>query len=253
MGSGNRSPTRKRGRIAKIRAKSAFRPPHSEFESFASLPQPKNRFGFLMPMIGVDFDNTIVCYDSLFFRAARDRGLIPDNFTPVKERIRNRLRELGKEDEWTELQAYVYGEYILDAEAFPGVYPFFELCRERNLGVSIISHKTRTPYQGPAFDLRSAAREWLRSRGFLDTDRTGLSEGDVYFEESKRDKLRRIAAVGCRLFVDDLPEFLGDPDFPVDVQRVLFEPAKRDGPPSDTVCCRSWSEITTLVFERFEK
>jgi len=39
-------------------------------------------------MIGVDFDNTIVCYDALFHRVARERGL-----APAEERKAAQLRK----------------------------------------------------------------------------------------------------------------------------------------------------------------
>ena len=35
--------------------------------------------------IGVDFDNTIVCYDTLFHRLAVEEGLIPPDIPPRKE------------------------------------------------------------------------------------------------------------------------------------------------------------------------
>ena len=35
-------------------------------------------------LIGVDFDNTIVCYDGLFHRVAVEQGLIPQKFPRVK-------------------------------------------------------------------------------------------------------------------------------------------------------------------------
>jgi hypothetical protein len=34
------------------------------------------------------------------------------------------LRALGKEDVWTELQGYVYGARMAEAEAYPGVLDF---------------------------------------------------------------------------------------------------------------------------------
>ncbi len=203
-------------------------------------------------MIGLDFDNTIVCYDPLFFRVACERGLIPRGFPAEKERIRDRLRELGKEDDWTELQAAIYGHYIADADAFPGVYEFFERCRLANLDVVIISHKTKRPYRGPDLDLRSAARQWLEANRFFESH-TGLTQSDVYFEETKQAKLQRIASAGCQLFVDDLPEFLSEPDFPPNVQKILFDPERRSRRTRDIVSRHSWSEVTSYVLERFAK
>ena len=59
--------------------------------------------------IGIDFDNTIVGYDSLFHRAALERGLIPPDLPATKSRVRDHLRRAGREDAWIELQGCVYG------------------------------------------------------------------------------------------------------------------------------------------------
>ena len=51
--------------------------------------------------IGVDFDNTIVCYDRLFHRLARERGLIPETVPQTKGAVRDYLRSIDREDDWT--------------------------------------------------------------------------------------------------------------------------------------------------------
>ena len=64
-------------------------------------------------ILGVDFDNTLVCYDSLFYRVALEKEAIPSKCAPTKRAVRDHLRENGLEDLWTELQGYVYGKRIL--------------------------------------------------------------------------------------------------------------------------------------------
>jgi hypothetical protein len=71
----------------------------------------------------------------------------------------------------------------------------------------------------------------------------------VFFEETKAGKLARIAALGCRAFVDDLPELLGDPAFPAGVRRILFDPGRLHAPPAGVVAAASWSEVARLVAE----
>ena len=66
-------------------------------------------------VIGIDFDNTVVCYDEVFHRAARDWGLIPASFPSGKGRVRDYLRERGRDDDWTRLQGHVYGVTIGEA------------------------------------------------------------------------------------------------------------------------------------------
>jgi len=202
--------------------------------------------------IGVDFDNTIVCYDRAFQRAARDRNLIPDHHVPpTKRTIRDHLRTAGREDEWTELQGTVYGPGMADADPFPGARAFFARCLRDSVPVCIISHRTRYPYLGPRHDLHKAARAWLRDRMFA-ADPAWIDE-HVFLEETKPAKLDRITAAGCTHFIDDLPEFLADPAFPANVTRILFSPGS---PPSSVsagiTVATSWRNLIRLLFETRE-
>src|SRR5207253_6595278 len=104
-------------------------------------------------IIGIDFDNTLVAYDTLFHRVAREQGLIPVNLAVNKTAVRDYLRTTGQENLWTEMQGTVYGARIGEAEIFPEVKEFLQLCRERGIAVRIISHKTQFPYLGQRHDL----------------------------------------------------------------------------------------------------
>lgn len=195
-------------------------------------------------LIGVDFDNTIVSYDALFHRIARERGLIPADLAANKTAIRDHLRAAGAEDTWTALQGEVYGARMAEAEPFPGVREFFQACRQRGLRIVIVSHKTRHPFRGPAHDLHAAARDWLEQHGFFDPAWIGLQPDDVFFELTKAEKIGRIAACGVSHFVDDLPEILKDPAFPEGVRRYLFDPhgAAPTSPALESVW--NWQELT---------
>jgi len=177
-------------------------------------------------IIGVDFDNTIVCYDALFHRVALERGLIPAELPVNKTAVRDHLRTTGREAIWTEMQGEVYGARMAEAAPYPGVIDFFRRCREQQVPVCIISHKTRHPYLGERHDLHAAARNWLQLQGFFDPAIIGLQDGQVYFELTKEAKLERIATCGCTHFIDDLPELLRAPLFPANVNRYLFDPER---------------------------
>jgi hypothetical protein len=198
-------------------------------------------------VIGVDFDNTIVCYDELFWQMAREDELIPDDIDHVKEAVRDYLREVGREEEWTRLQGIGYGERIGDAKAFPGVINFLVACREASVPLRIISHKTRLPYSGLGVDLHDAARSWLEIKGFFDPTGVGLEPSAVHFELTKQAKLERIAAEACSYFVDDLPEFLADPQFPAGVRRILFDPANIHVNEYRFERLAAWSDATGLL------
>ncbi len=197
--------------------------------------------------IGVDFDNTIVSYEGVFHRVARERGMIPAGTATGKDAVRDYLRAAGREAEWTELQGHVYGERMAAAKPYPGVFDFFRRCGAGGVEVFVISHKTPRPYAGAAHDLPAAARAWMEAEGFFAPERLGLDRARVYFEPTKDSKLARIADLGCTHFIDDLPEFLAEPKFPKDVVRILFDPT--DAHPSrDFPRVRSWPEFATLIF-----
>ena len=200
-------------------------------------------------LIGLDLDNTIICYDGLFHREAVSRGWIDPSTQADKESVRAALCRAGREDDWTALQGYIYGPGLAAATPYPGVREFLAQCRESEVEVAIISHKTRFPYAGPRHDLREAARNWLTSnRIFVDSPKDA-TDRHVYFETTREDKFARIAALGCRWFVDDLPGFLADPQFPGHVGRILFDPLDRHTDGEGLFRARSWSGVSDLVFQ----
>ena len=81
-------------------------------------------------LIGLDFDNTVICYDAVFLDAAKKRGLLPASFVGTKQQVRDTIRLApGGEIEWQKLQGYVYGAGIGGAKLFPGVDAFLRRAR----------------------------------------------------------------------------------------------------------------------------
>jgi hypothetical protein len=187
--------------------------------------------------IGLDLDNTIVCYDRLFHRVACDFGLADPAVPASKLQLRNRLRAEGREHDWTELQGLVYGPRMGEAEPFPGVSDFLSWARGQGLDLWIISHKTRHPARGPRYDLREAARTWIARFG------AAIPPERVLFEETKHDKIRRIGETACAVFVDDLPEILLDPAFPEETAPILFDPDGHHGQVAGVSVLPSWQAI----------
>lgn len=174
-------------------------------------------------IIGVDFDNTIVCYDKLFYKVAIERNLISAEVGVNKSDVRDYLRRIGCEDAWTELQGLIYGVYIKEASFFPGVKEFLEYCKLQNIKTYIISHKTRYPFIGEKCDLHESAKKWIESQGLYDM-KFGLDPSSVFFELTKEEKIDCIANTGCTHFIDDLPEFLTEIKIPNGIERILFDP-----------------------------
>jgi hypothetical protein len=197
--------------------------------------------------IGIDFDNTIACYDGVFHAAALERGLIPAHLGSDKNAVRDYLNSDGRADEFTALQGYVYGARMELASPYPGFGEFVASARQAGHDLFIVSHKTRHPILGPRHDLHAAARGFLIERGLVGADRGQIDPANVFFELTKEAKVARIAALRCQAFIDDLPEIFASPDFPGTTRRILFDPVDQF---TDLARQRnldrrgSWTEIT---------
>ncbi len=199
-------------------------------------------------VLGVDFDNTIVRYDDLFHRIAVEQKLISESVAKRKKDVRDVLRSQGQEREWTELQGYVYGARMAEAQPFPGVLDFFAHCIREKIPVYIISHKTRTPAQGPAYDLHESARKWLEQQGFFDPKKIGLAKDHVSFAGTRPEKVKLIGERGCTHFIDDLEETFLEPSFPKGVERILFGHSHAPEELPGVKPAADWSHVNKYVF-----
>jgi hypothetical protein len=194
--------------------------------------------------IGIDFDNTIVSYDALFHKVAREQDLVPPETPLNKVAVRDHLRRVGQEDRWTQMQGYVYGARMDEALAYEGVIDFIRRSKGAGHQITIVSHKTRYPFIGPRYDLHAAAREWIEHH-LLWGGQALLSSDRVFFELTKEEKLARIGACACEAFIDDLPEILLASDFPSDASKLLFDPEDHHAELGrrDLRRFRSWQQI----------
>lgn len=194
--------------------------------------------------IGIDFDNTIVDYDALFYKVANENNMVPVD-TPVnKVAVRDYLRKMGQEEIWTEMQGYVYGARMGEAVAYPGAIDFMTRATKCGHDLFIVSHKTQYPFLGAQYDLHAAARAWVIEHLHLGGIPLIPSER-VFFEPTKEAKIKRLDQIGCQIFIDDLPEILLSQHFPRTVQRVLFNPggsyATGDFP--TCIVIQSWADF----------
>jgi hypothetical protein len=199
--------------------------------------------------LGVDFDNTLVCYDGVFARAARERGLVSGALLPSKLQVRDTLRRDGREEAWVELQGHVYGRRMDEARAFPGAIELLAEARARAHEVFIVSHRTLHPARGPAYDLHQAARDWI-ARHLRHGGEPVVDAANVYLETTREEKIRRIGELACEVFVDDLPEVLLAKGFPAETRRILFDPDGSHPDDHGLERVRSWREMAQLLGPR---
>jgi len=173
--------------------------------------------------IGFDFDNTIVSYDVLFHKVALEQGVIDETVSVNKLAVRDYLRDKNQEDIWTEMQGYVYGGRMEEAEAYPSVFKVMRNLKSAGHSLAIVSHKTKHPYLGQKYDLHEAARKWI-DRYLCEEGIPLIANENIFFEVTKEEKLAKIKQYGCDVFIDDLPEILLAPNFPEKTKRFLFDP-----------------------------
>ena len=174
--------------------------------------------------IGVDFDNTIVCYDDVFQRVAVDRGLVPPSFATSKTGLRHFLCAAGRENDWTEIQGEVYGNRMAEVTAYPGADLPGRLAAQRGPGHDRQPQDALCPARAalrssPGRPRLAGTARRLRSRAH----RAGAGSG--VFRIDRGEKLQRIAAVQCTHFIDDLPDLLAEPDFPAGGPPLSFRSA----------------------------
>ena len=190
-------------------------------------------------VFGIDFDNTIINYEEIFYFRALEKKLIPKTIERRKLAVREFLRSKKLEDEWTKLQGEVYGSYILEAKPFLGVLEAFKIFVKNNIPFYIISHKTMFPYLGDKINLHNAAKNWLKVNGFFNL----IKENNVYFETSIEKKINRICKCGCTHFIDDLSDILSL--LPSNINKIYFN----DNDCNinvDFVTMKSWLEINDI-------
>jgi hypothetical protein len=200
--------------------------------------------------IGLDFDNTIVCYDQAIEQMSEELLDLPRDIPRTKIEIREYLRNSGREQEWTAFQGEIYGPGMIFATPYTGAVEVMRELKLQGHSLLIISHRTRRPYAGLNHDLHKAAREWISKH--LHTNGLFVEKGKVkkaYFLETRRQKLDKISALDCQLFMDDLPEVLESKDFPKKTRGILFDPNKKGERNSEysRSVVNSWEELSSML------
>lgn len=194
--------------------------------------------------LGLDFDNTLIMYDQLFYKLALEKEFIDNNFPVSKLEIRELLRRQGRDEEFTFLQAEVYGPRIFEADISQEMIKTLLALKNQEIEMLIISHKTKKPYKGPPYELRNYALEWLQKNKFFSLDGLAWQKNQVFFESTKEDKAKRIIQLGCTHYVDDLPEILDL--LPENISRIHYSPNNvstwKKGP-----ILKSWEQLKEVI------
>jgi len=196
-------------------------------------------------LIGLDFDNTIVCYDQAIAILADKLFDLPPNISRTKLGLRDYLRSENREPEWTAFQGEMYGPGMKYAEAFHGAQSVMKQLKSLGHRLVITSHRSRYPYAGTQYDLHKSARAWI-DNNLLHEKNPPLVSEDINFFETRAEKIASIGKSNCEIFLDDLPEVLEDENFPKSTHRILFSPDENIVS-TNYISLKAWDELPALI------
>lgn len=178
--------------------------------------------------VGIDLDNTIINYSAVLPWVAKDMQFIKKQWSGSKlELKKNILRQDNGQYKWERTQGLAYGKYIGKAKLFNGVHRFLWLCKQREIIVDVISHKTRLGHHDKEkFLLHQQAKYFLKKTGLFDDQSKSNLISSLTFCDSQEEKLNAIVLGNYDWFIDDLVEIFNNPTFPTGTQKIIFNPNK---------------------------
>jgi len=201
-------------------------------------------------VLGVDFDNTIVNYDTLILKVAMNRQLVSGNIEGGKKSLRDAIRTLPNgEIEWQKIQALVYGPRMMESTPAIGIVDFLSCCSKNGIDILIVSHKTEfAAYDETNTRLPGMARKWIgKHLSIVDRGDAPL-EGNVFFEPTRSEKIQRIKDLHCTHFIDDLEETFLEESFPQGITKILYSPSPNPSPPPGVSFAGNWQQISNYLF-----
>ena len=194
-------------------------------------------------LIGIDFDNTIACYDKVFRKVAKNQKIVNKNWignkTDLKKLI---LKSKGGKELWMKIQGMVYGQYMKNAEIMDGFENFLTISKHLNIDICIISHKTKYGhFDKKKIDLRKEALKWIKKNKILDANK-------VYFADTREEKISLINDLNCDIFIDDLIEVLDHDNLDKNIRKIHLSSSNS----SKIKNFPNWHEIKKNIFKNDE-
>ena len=196
-----------------------------------------------MKTIGIDFDNTIINYNLVFYKIALKKKLINKNINKNKSSVKEYLLHNNKYNEWVKLQGEVYSKYLDQAAIYPYCLGVIRQLVSKGYRVVIISHKTKFPYVGKKVNLHKPAFLWIKNKIIK---KINFKKKQIFFCSSKLKKINEIKRQKCFLFIDDLEEIFLNKNFPKNCSQILFNNKKQS---NKINIANNWLEIKKLIYE----
>ena len=140
------------------------------------------------------------------------------------------------------LQGEVYGLRI--TEPAEGLLEALNDIKKNGIKLKIMSHKTKRPYKVPSYDMHEAAWKWLRVNNITGT--FGLiQENEIFFMETKEEKIQLIHNEKCDYFIDDLEEILAKIKSPI--KKFHYCQDDSETKLENAVKIKDWRELPSLL------
>lgn len=192
--------------------------------------------------IGLDFDNTLICYDQVFYQLAREHRFIEESVPAKKANIRQSIVErFGNDLHWQKLQSLAYGPQISEAQLFDGVLAFVSVMIKQGHELFIVSHKSVRSHFNPNIKLRDHALSFMKQCGLVAPEM--IPEQHVFFAQTLTDKVEKIANLKLDVFVDDLGKVLLHECFPQYTVGIKYNGSKTEG----ALYADDWQQISHYI------
>jgi hypothetical protein len=199
-------------------------------------------------IIGLDFDNTITSYCKAIRVLAKRHLDIPSHVPMTKIGLRDYLRSQGREEEWTWFQGELYGPGMKYADVQESAHETMRNLKIAGHTLLIISHRTKAPAGGQNYNLHEYAETWIANRLNTTTVGGSILIDQIFFLPTQERKVEMISHLSCDCFVDDLPQVLLHPMFPLATKKVLYDKDryhKANGQLYNTIF--TWQELESVL------
>jgi hypothetical protein len=196
----------------------------------------------MLQKIGLDLDNTIITYDKLIFKLAKEKYSISKRFVnKEKDFLKKEIIKKKGNKEWTAFQGLVYGKYILRAKLSDNFYNTISKIKSF-YDLYIISHKTKWSKIGIKINLRNAAKKFLKKNKIAYCKNSLIKNKNIFFENTEQEKIKKITNLKINYFIDDLIKVLLK--LPKRINKINFNLKKR----KNFLTINDWQELETIIF-----
>ena len=154
------------------------------------------------------------------------------------------------EREWTKLQGVVYTEGLKYAKLYDGCLNALKKIDQKGHKLMIISHKTKYPVIGKKINLHEKTLNWINENIFEKRKFIDFKLDDIYFNQTKKDKINKVIEKKCNVFIDDLEVILNS--LPNSIVKILFTKDYKFNSRNKLIHIGNWHSLLSLsnVFQK---